>query len=214
MELHPLKRFKAPILSKRDLEEAANKIRNQHASLAKVPIDVLAFAEFDLSLEFEFAPIQHLNQDAFLRPDRTGILFNSATFKIPQYKPRIRFSAAHELGHFFLHEEVYGKLQFSSVDDWIKFIGAIPIVEYQWMEFHADEFAGQLLMPSKELQGALEETINDSEKEGLFKLGKEFIFNHCCQAMKPYFEVSLPAMQTRLRNSVFWPHPKIAQLSN
>lgn len=214
MKSHRFRRFKAPFYRKEDIEKEASRIRHQYSSLAKVPIDVLAFAEFDLNLEFEFASIQHLNQDAFLRPNRTGILFNSLTFKLHSYKPRIRFSAAHELGHFFLHKDVYGQLKFSSIDAWLGFIGEIPTLEYHWMEVHADEFAGQFLMPSKELQEVLQETIDEAEREGLFRLGKEFIFDYCCRAIHTYFEVSFPAMQTRLRKSGFWPPPKVAKISN
>jgi Zn-dependent peptidase ImmA (M78 family) len=34
----------------------------------------------------------------------------------------MRFSIAHEIGHFVLHAELYGQMKHDSVEEWIKFI--------------------------------------------------------------------------------------------
>jgi len=207
-------KFKSPYLTKESIEQVAFGLRAKYRSLQPIPIEVLAFAEFDLHLDFDFAPIGHLNQDAFLRPNLTGILFQEATFKDAGYQDRLRFSAAHELGHLFLHGNIYGALNFTTVKQWISFITAIPASQYAWIECQADEFAGQFLMPTQELSVALDETINEAEKEGIFGLGKEEVLEFCCRAMRPDFRVSFQAMQTRIRKSKMWPHPKISALPN
>lgn len=204
--MNPVK-FKAPFLTKESIAQVASDLRNQYDSLRKIPVDVLGFAEFDLNLQFDFAPIGHLNQDAFLRPDRTGILFNKTYFKDASRQGRLRFSAAHELGHFFLHKEVYRSLNLTTVKQWIEFFDAIPIDQYYWIENHADEFAGQLLMPPLELSEALNETMQDVEREGLLSQGNEWVLEFCCRAIHSSFGVSFPAMQTRVRKSDLWPPP-------
>ena len=77
--MNPAK-FKAPFLSKEAIEAEADRIRRKYPSTQQIPVDVLGFAEFDLGLEFDFAPIQQLKQDAFLRPDLTGIWFDPVVF--------------------------------------------------------------------------------------------------------------------------------------
>jgi hypothetical protein len=207
-------KFKAPYLSKEEIEISAAQIRGQYKSAQKIPLDVLGFAEFDLGLEFDFAPIQQLKQDAFLRPDLTGIWFDGTVFKEPSLQPRLRFSAAHELAHLFLHKHIYGAVKFGTVKQWIAFINAIPVAEYNWIEWQADEFAGRFLMPTKELTTALAEAVADAEREGFFKQGKEEVLDFCCRALHGHFGVSRQAMQTRIRKSELWPHPKVAKLTN
>jgi hypothetical protein len=202
-------KFRAPFISKDEIEKAANEIRNRFKSTQRIPVEVLHFAEFDLCLEFDFANIHHLGYDAFLRPDLKGILFDRTIFTNPSYKQRLRFSTAHELAHFFLHKDIYGHLMFSSVQEWIKFIEAIPADQYYWIEQHAQEFAGRFLIPTKELSEALNETMQDAETEGLLTQGEEWVLEFCCHAIHSDFGVSYPAMQTRIRKSELWPHPKL-----
>jgi hypothetical protein len=206
-------KFKAPYLSKEEIEASATQIRSQYKSAQKIPIDILAFAEFDLGLEFDFAPIQQLKQDAFLRPDLTGIWFDGTVFKEASLQRRLRFSVAHELAHLFLHKDIYGSINFGTVKQWIAFINAIPAAEYYWIEWQADEFAGRFLMPTKDLSAALDEAVADAEREGFFIQGKEEVLDFCCRALHGHFGISRQAMQTRIRKSGLWPHPKVAKLS-
>jgi len=207
-------KFKAPFLTREAIEAIANQIRGQYKSAQKIPIDILGFAEFDLGLEFDFAPIQQLKQDAFLYPDLTGIWFDKWAFKEPSQQHRLRFSAAHELGHLFLHKDIYGAVNFKTVKQWVAFINAIPAVEYYWIEKHADEFAGRFLIPTNILAGAVDEAVNDAEGEGIFSQGSDGVMDYCCRALHGDFGVSRQAMETRIRKSEFWPHAKVAKLSS
>lgn len=174
-----------------------------------IPVDILAFAEFDLGLEFSFAPIRQCNQDAILLPDLSGIVFDGYVYKYAPLYQRLRFSAAHELGHYFLHEGVYGSLNFTTIRQWMAFINDIPAAQYYWIEKHADEFAGRILMPTDELSQVLDETVADAEREDVFSLGADEVLDFCSRAMHNHFGVSIPAMQTRIRKSEFWPHASI-----
>jgi hypothetical protein len=198
-------KFKAPILSKSEIEERVAEVRAEYPLTQRFPIDVLGFAEFDLGLAFDFAPIQQLGQDAFLLPDLTGIAFDTAAFKQPALKQRLRFSAAHELGHFFLHRDIYERLSFSTPRQWKAFISAIPAEEIYWIEWQADEFAGQFLIPTPELDAVLCETIADAQREGFFSLGEEVVLDFCSKSTKDHFGVSPQAMQTRIRKCNLWP---------
>jgi hypothetical protein len=206
-------KFKAPFLTNQDILAHVDGLREKHPVCRTAPFDILAFSEFDLGLQPYFADIRQSNQDAILLPDLSGIVFDGWVYKQTHLYQRLRFSAAHELGHLFLHDGVYGSLDFTTIKQWIAFINSIPAVEYYWIERHADEFAGQLLMPTNQLVAGLNESIDDAEREGIFSLGAEDVLEFCCRAMHNEFGVSFPAMQTRIRKSGLWPHPKI-KISN
>jgi len=201
------KGFRAPWITPPEIEAIVEGIQADYPVCAKIPVDILVFAEYDLNLQFHFKPIKQLGQDAFLLRDLRGIVFDESAFS-EQNKNRINFSVAHELGHLFLHRDIYGSEDFSSIEEWVDFVEKIPPAEYQKIEWQADEFAGQLLMPTAKLRAALDETVLDAEREGYFSLGKEATFDFCCRSMSPDFKVSPQAMQTRLRRSKIWPHSK------
>lgn len=205
-------RFVAPFLQKEEIEARIQEIGRDHPSTRKIPVDVLGFAEFDLRLQFDFAPIHQLGQDAFLRPDLTGIWFDPVVYREHSFLNRLRFSTAHELAHLFLHRDIYGALQFSTVKQWIRFIEEIPVLQYYRIEWQADEFAGRFLIPTGNLSVALEEAVGDANREGILALGKEGVLDFCSRALHSDFGVSTQAMQTRIRKSEFWPHPSVAHL--
>lgn len=111
-----------------------------------------------------------------------------------------------------MHKKIYGSLKFGSIEDWITFIEGIPADEYSKIEWQADKFAGRFLIPTVNLETALNEVIGDAEKEGYFPLGQEAVLEFCARAIHQDFGVSWSAMQTRIRRSIFWPHQRIAGL--
>lgn len=60
---------------------------------------------------------------------------------------RIRFSIAHEIGHYVLHKNLIAKLRTSSYEAWKEM--QQDLLEALWgrAEFQAREFAGRLLVP-------------------------------------------------------------------
>jgi Zn-dependent peptidase ImmA (M78 family) len=197
------KRFRAPWITPEEIRATIADIQKKFPNCSKFPLDAISFAEHDLNLEFHFKPIKELGQDAFLLRDLKGIVFDNDAFSKVNNN-RLNFSLAHELGHLFLHSDIYGSEQFSTIEEWLDFIDALPHTEYQKIEWQADEFAGQFLMPDDKLKNALAETLNDAKKEGYISLGEEAVFEFCCRAMAPDFKVSVQAMQRRLRRSKFW----------
>ncbi|MBA4026884.1 MAG: hypothetical protein C0473_01445 [Cyanobacteria bacterium DS3.002] len=83
--------------------------------------------------------------DALLLSDRKTIVVDLYEFEHNDLRDRLRFSIAHEIGHFILHADVYRGVSFSSVDQWIDFMEGISEDTYEWLEWQANEFAGRLL---------------------------------------------------------------------
>jgi hypothetical protein len=206
------KRFIAPFISREDIARVVEGIRKEYRICTITPVDILGFAEFDLKLTFDFKPIAQFGQDAFLLHDLTGIVFDDRAFE-RRNENRLRFSVAHELGHLYLHKDLYGGAGFTTVEEWVDFICQVPPDQYQWIERHADEFAGQLLMPLEPVRAALHETIADAKREGYFPQGADAVLDFCCQAMRRDFGVSADAMRVRLRNAKLWPHPDVPSAS-
>jgi len=122
------------------------------------PIDPLYIAEVDLKLD----PIPlsglfvDLGIDAAILPDLTGIYLDADSYLAweagrPEWREnRLRFSVAHELGHYFMHGDEIKKCGFSSPAEfkrWALDGDASASAEYQ-----ANEFAGRLLVPIELLQ--------------------------------------------------------------
>lgn len=94
-------------------------------------------------------------------------------------KQRQIFTIAHELGHFFLHRD--------EKDEFIDspFIYREETNRFAEMEIEANEFAGNLVMPEKEIRSLVDiENYDDNDVRRLA--------NH--------FNVSLMALQVRLNN--------------
>jgi hypothetical protein len=127
--------------------------------LAWLPVDVFIVAELNLRLDiipFDglFAKYQH---DAMLDPF-TGIYVDAEANQSLLHKrgpiskqKRFRFTFAHELGHFAMHQAIAADKKFA---DFVEF--------FQWMhdespdryrtEQEANEFAGRLLVPRDRLE--------------------------------------------------------------
>ena len=62
---------------------------------------------------------------------------------------RLRFSIAHELGHYILHKYLYheNELTISNPKEYYDFITKFPEKEYRSFEYQANQFAGRLLVP-------------------------------------------------------------------
>ena len=81
-----------------------------------LPVNVMAIVEFDLNLDI--VPMSSLRQDAdidaLLLDDCQTIVVEQGFYMDDRYQNRIRFSVAHELGHFVMHKEVFGAMPRSS----------------------------------------------------------------------------------------------------
>lgn len=203
------KRFKAPFIDKDTLRAKADDFRTRY-SPESVPVDILSIVEFDLRIEIR--PVAGLKSecdaDATLLGDLKTILVDKDAFLEDRFQNRLRFSVAHEIGHWVLHRELFGKIQHESVQEWIQFYEEIPDDEYRFLEFQANEFAGRLLVPRDRLvtelrkakriavQRRLPLTIFESDQ------GKEYVATSVAKA----FGVSADVIIRRLdKEEGVWP---------
>jgi len=145
--------FKCKWIDSKELWEKADRVREEYWTDNNLPVDTEKIVEFGLRLEIE--PIHNLlsmiDIDAYLKMDLTGIVVDYDCYMNEKFANRMRFSLAHELGHLFLHKEIYTRLDVTSPEEWKDFILNVPKDEYRSFEWQANEFAGRLLVPHANL---------------------------------------------------------------
>lgn len=145
----------APYLHFTKIREYADSLRKNCCQEGKFPVDIFETAEFCLDLDFqpESGLKDEFDIDAVLLSDFKTILIDNDEFVDKVSESRLRFSVAHEIGHLILHRNhLLGSHAFpKNHQELYKFLSGISDREYQKYEYQANEFAGRLLVPVKNL---------------------------------------------------------------
>lgn len=160
--------FKAPYIRKDELRRRAGEFLQEHnpAGTIPVPIELIVEKHFKMDivpmpgLEAGFDTVAFLTKD--LRDIRVDeyVYFNRLS--------RYRFSLAHELAHRILHADLWRDFEFHDITSWKAAITqSIPEREYSYVEFHANYFAGLVLVPPENLQSVFEKCVAKAEQVGL-----------------------------------------------
>lgn len=198
-----------PFLKRSDIEKKVQAFCERYGvDRSKVPIDVEVLIECDLKLllEPEKGVLKACGADALLLSNRGSIIVDYDRFMEDRWKNRLRFTLAHELGHFFLHEEVYKSVHFQSVEEWANFFAAIPQESYRWLEWQCDVFAGHLLMEAGLLRQRFEAAklkLSGTPYASVDPL-PEWVVEAMCEEIGKFFGVSFQAAYIRLQNERIW----------
>jgi Zn-dependent peptidase ImmA (M78 family) len=112
---------------------------------------------------FIFEPIDNSDGKIIRGKKRTIIKVNS----LISYPERIRFTVAHELGHYFLHKKLETHNETSRTLSWFNIENEM---KRGVQEYEANDFASELLMPEKVFRSFIEkrnfgpQLINDLSK--------------------------------------------------
>lgn len=121
---------------------------------SRFPVDVASIATAvgsQFKLDDEIAVVKAANLDSFegglfrIQPGRWALLYNEQLSS----PGRVRFTQAHELGHFLVHRLLQDEFHCSQSEV------AGYEAERKAMEAEADEFASTLLMPVKQFKASL-----------------------------------------------------------
>ena len=192
--------FKAPYFHKEDLQARAEAFLMKNHPSRSIPVPVEHIIE---RMGVNIVPIPDLqlscDVDAYTTGDLSTIYVEEFVYL---HRPgRYRFTLAHEAGHIVLHADLFRSMKFKSFRDWKAFVRSIPDRDYGYLEYHANEFAGHLLMPRRELlqevevcKGTVLEVIPEAPKDP--DAFRDFVA--ACIAHR--FDVSSPAATIRLNN--------------
>ncbi len=139
--------------------------------MRKMPIDIADVA--DVVLGLDVVPLDEVRSrygsEAAIMADFSGIYVDGEIYDVLNHGAgwkynQLRFSIAHEIGHFYMHQKLFTELGFHALDgflDWSNGVGW----NKEEIEDEADEFAGRLLVPVDRLReefGKLESAFDQS----------------------------------------------------
>jgi len=198
-----------PVLSKADIERKVQEFcRHYGIDRTVVPLDVEVIVEADLKLQLEpeKGVARACGADALLLSNRQTIIVDYDRFMKDSFQNRLRFTIAHEIGHYVLHEEVYQSITFASVEEWAEFFDSIPQDSYRWLEWQCDEFAGRLLIEGGLLKAQFEaakKKLSGTPYENLDPLPVPVV-EAMCEEIGRFFGVSYQPAFIRLQSEGIW----------
>src|SRR4030042_6830436 len=103
--------FKCTFIPQEDIWRIGDDFRRQYWPSALLPVNVEWIIENGLMMDIipEHGIRQYAKIDAYLRTDFSGIVVDIEQYmdQRGRYENRLRFSFAHEIGHFILHRYIY-----------------------------------------------------------------------------------------------------------
>lgn len=201
-------KFRAPFILPEKAWQEADRIRREHWPSGQVPVEV---EEILWKMGLRIDPIPSLkitsDVDALLSGDLTRIMVDAEEYMDDRHLNRMRFSIAHELGHYVLHKRLYHDIKITSVDEWIHFMESIPEDQYGYIEQQAYEFAGRLLVPSDLLKREVGQAVIKAQAAGFIDwdgsgdAAREYMATNLCRI----FGVSSQVIEKRIIREKIWP---------
>jgi len=193
-----------------DIWDCAEDVRNRYWSAGKLPVNVETIVEFKLKLAIdpEHNLMQTMDMEAYLRSDLTGIVVDHDHYMDEKFANRMRFSFAHELGHFFLHKDFYTMIVFESAEEWKEILLSLPDTEYRYFEYQANEFAGRLLVPRKDLVQEIEKSVETLKRNNMLEYLKGdpyAVLSGITPRLARIFGVSSDVIEKRVDREKLWP---------
>jgi len=175
-----------------------------------LPIDVFTLAEIDLKLNI--IPFDDLFEkhgiDAALTQDFSGLYVDAEAYIILEKGPiwkqhRLRFSVAHELGHYVLHREKAEQQKIQSFEQFYRWTRTNGGEKYT-LEQTANEFAGRLLVPRERLESHLSQMVEKIESVMLdWRTSVDFLRKFALKIHGTY-GVNAQVIEVRLEREGLW----------
>jgi hypothetical protein len=136
-----------PRYSHEDIARIAASFLSEHHPSETIPAPIEKIV--DNSLKIDIVPIPGMHKafdtDGSTTSDLEAIYVEE--FVYDQRPGRYRFTLAHEAGHIVLHDKPYRSLKWDSLEEWKRTAQGIDEEQYRWLEWHANAFAGLVLVP-------------------------------------------------------------------
>ena len=151
-------------LSYQSIGQLADDFLSQYYPRLSLPIPIEEIAEKKLQMKIFEKPSLKENYDieGFLTSDLKTIFIDLDIYM--KYENRARLTIAHEIGHFFLHGDIFKKLKINSVETLNNLVNQVEDDDYRWLEYQAYSFASQVLVPKRLLFNEIEKRIGKIPK--------------------------------------------------
>jgi hypothetical protein len=197
--------FKAPFFRYEDLRRAAESFLSEYHPGREIPVPIEQIVDLKFGIDIVPMPgLGNFDTVAYLSHDLMEIRVDEFVYN---HRPnRYRFSLAHELGHRLLHADVYRQFRFSDVASWKQVMTSeIPPDQYGYLEYHANSFAGLILVPAAELRQVFFDDVEKGQSNGVNfdEPGtgvRELVEAHLATS----FEVSADVIHKRIEFDELW----------
>ena len=205
--------FRCKWIDKSELWSIADDVRKTHWPEGTLPVDIEKIVEFRLKLlpEPKRGLFSSTDMDAYLKMDLTAIVVDYDFYMNEKFTNRLRFSFAHELGHFFLHKDVFAAFDLVDPAAWKNFILNVPENEYSNFEWQANEFAGRLLVPNSDLVNTIKQAskiIKENKLIDYLENDPDAVLSRISPMICKPFGVSADVIKRRVEREGLWP-PKL-----
>jgi Zn-dependent peptidase ImmA (M78 family) len=169
-----------------------------------IPVEIEDIIE--LKLDISIIPVPNFlklaNMDALITSTFKYIYVDNNEYLDESRYNRLRFSLAHEIGHFILHKEIYYNFDIKNQDDYRKLYRDIPELQYGYLEIQANKFASYLLIPRKVLAIELDKKLenNKNSLSRFKKMDRKVLNSYLAIPLSKIFQVSEEAMKYALED--------------
>lgn len=204
------------IYNREQICKIADDVRQKYCGSNEAPVDVELLWE---DLGGEIRPVKGLGAsgtEAVLYGDFKVIAVDYDKFLNDSYHYRMRFSIAHEMGHYFLHCDESTRKRFSNPEEFYEYYNNLDVQEYKWGEWHANEFAGRLLVPLQSLHNACQKGWDEllhnlTAGVDINTLRSDSAVDYFAKNINAPFQVSADCIAHRLRGEDLWPPDKFGR---
>ena len=191
------------------IRKKADEFRQRYVKLPSIlPIPIVEIVELQLGI----LPIpilrlkDQIDIDGFLTRDLKHICIDYSVYMDERQENRLRFTYAHEVGHYVLHKKEIQECDFRTAEDWIHFHEDFLEEDLNWFEQHAYEFAGRLLVPRDALIAEIQ-ALSPKLRQIKNMAGddEENIIQAVSRVVCKKFQVSPEVISRRIRIERAWP---------
>jgi len=189
-------KIEVPYIGYERIRASADEFLARYHPSRTVPIPIEEIVEF--ALKINIVPIPGLQKtletDGFISSDFGTISVDQ--FVLEERERRYRFTLAHEIGHLWLHKEVFSDLRIQTVGDWKKYQTEMDDESYGWLEWQAYCFGGLVLVPKDKLaarRAIIEEKIASNGLDPATEAAQFYV----CKYLAADFNVSEPVIDKR-----------------
>ena len=191
--------FKPLFVSNEEIKGQADLFRKKYWGDI-IPVDIEIIIEDKLDIEIIPVPglKKQCNTDAFITSNWKSVSVDNKKYMDESYYNRLRFSIAHEIGHYVLHKNLYKDLKIRSLDDFRSFQNDVPGKEYGYIKTQANKFANYFLIPRNKL--AKERALIIKAYDEIASYDAKIVNSYIATPLGRKFGVSAEAMEIALNS--------------
>jgi len=187
------------------IREEAENFRKEHIFTTDLPVDIENVVEATIGIII--IPVESLQKqcdmEGFISKDYKYIYVDSFLYTDDRYYKRVRFTIAHEIGHYVMHRGTIDNQKFNDEEEWMRFRMGLNDETLGWFETQASEFAGRLLVPIdsliEEFRLKRESILKKYSSWDSKPLGDDDLFAMVAPMICGRFDVSADVIERRLR---------------